>query len=79
MLNVDRPEPKSNRVAGSGTVVVLPLIVPSTTRLSIRLVPVADVAPLNTMRNAELGLSLSPARVLKSKTTGVDPKAAAGA
>ncbi len=64
----------SNIELGSGIVV----FDPSTTKLSIRLLPVAEVAPLNTMRNAASGLLLRPAMLLKLNTSGEDPKAAGG-
>jgi len=64
-------------VAGSGTVTVV-TPVPSTTRLSILLFPVEEVAPLNTIRKAALALLFRPAILLRVKTIGIAPNVAAG-
>ena len=71
------PETNRTAVEGSG-IVVSPEAVPSTTKLSIRLLPVEVVAPLKTILNAAFGLLLSPTMLDKVKTIGTDPKAVAG-
>ena len=44
----------------------------------MRFVPVDDVAPLKTIRNAAFGLSFSPAIPDSVNTSGTDPNAVAG-
>ena len=55
------------------------VLVPSTTKLSILLFPVAVVAPLKTMRKAAFGLLFKPGMLPRSNTTGTDPNATGGA
>src|SRR6266536_259844 len=59
------PRPSSTIDAGSG--IAAAGLCPSTTKLSIRLLPVAAEAPLNTMRNAALELLFNPVMLPRSK------------
>ena len=61
-------------MVGSGIVV----LVPSTTKLSIRLVPVDVVLPLKMIRKAAFGLSFKPGMADKLNTNGVEPNAVGG-
>src|SRR5216117_2123322 len=70
------PNPSSTTDDGSGIAAIA--VCPSTTTLSIRLFPLDEVAPLNTMRNVALGLLFKPEIPLKSKTKGDDPNAEGG-
>src|SRR5215213_11926435 len=46
--------------------------------LSIRLLPVDEVAPLKTIRNAAFGLLFNPTIVARLKISGTEPNAVAG-
>ena len=74
------PKPVSNNITliGSGIVEFVSAAVPSTTKLSIRFVPVEDVAPLNTIRKAAVGLLFNPRMLDKVNTTGAVPNALSG-
>ncbi len=72
--NPVKPESNSTAVAGSGIVE----LVPSMTILSRRLLPVDVVAPLKIILKAAFALLLSPVMLVRVKTIGTAPNAAAG-
>ena len=80
-LSLNRPpNPLNNNAAvvGSGTESGTDCGVPSNTTLSIRLVPVDDVAPLNMIRNTALGLLFNASMLDRLNTSGTVPNAVNG-